>query len=690
MDKFNKYAPPTGTQQTPPTQPKVPSAALVAKRKTLMQKQPHKRSLSLNQPTKPVKTATPPSKVDVTGWTKKMDRDLDVLLKNLSAGQLNASEFIRRVGAMLGEERGYQHGDRQVIYAAVREKSWQEQQRIAENTQALIPHIAEPLANIVGKDIHDAATHALAAQQLSMPQDPAPKAPSTLATSNPPTVQDAKKDWESRGKTAMIAFLFALEGIDEQAKLNAFYGTKGLWVVIKEVTDQTGHADVSELDGWIDHALEGRSKQEIDSIVKSLTEGFGAKGDIYFNVRARLFRQADLLRRKEAGWNARGMRHTKQVVAALLTGDTKELKNAFYDPGYNTEKYGEDPKLYEMIKDQDPARQKESFDRWVGEALKGCSIDELTKISKTIEQNKQTLVCHRGGVFQELEIALDRNIEHRLADEFVSTVLKGGDIGQAADQFFAAVRQSTLGDDRLMHGRMVALIAANLSLVNIATLKERCRDLPAYGGVTALRECLGMIDPKAVENLFGELAKGDLTENGTLRLRALFRLADDQLRLGEGADIKSRIEVALKDLKPQQTIAIVASLKKLPQSENGLYPYLVGGISAAISKVAPQYFIEECLAYRPPPIEALGAMESITTSAISLAEGGPIQLTDALENAINQALRGLRLEDLVRLSERLSESDMTKVDMPIVNRFSRLAAKEVENRFLLPKPLNSQ
>jgi hypothetical protein len=98
-----------------------------------MQKQPHQRSLSLNQPTKPVKTATPPSKVDVTGWTKKMDRDLDVLLKKLSAGQLNASEFIRRVGAMLGEERGYQHGDKQVIYAAVREKSWQEQQGIAEN-----------------------------------------------------------------------------------------------------------------------------------------------------------------------------------------------------------------------------------------------------------------------------------------------------------------------------------------------------------------------------------------------------------------------------------------------------------------------------------------------------------------------------------------------------------------------------
>jgi hypothetical protein len=198
-----------------------------------------------------------------------------------------------------------------------------------------------------------------------------------------------------------------------------------------------------------------------------------------------------------------------------------------------------------------------------------------------------------------------------------------------------------------------------------------------------------MMDPKAVENLFRELAKGDLTEDGTRRLRALFCLADDQLRLGESADIKSRIKAALKDLPWQQTIAIAASLKKLPQSEIGLYPYLVDEISTATLGVAPQYFIDECLAYRRPPIEALEAMESVAASAISLAGGGPILLTDALEEAINRALRGVvPSEDLTRLRDRLSEIDMTKVDMPIVNKFSRLAAREVENRYLLPQSLN--
>jgi hypothetical protein len=456
------------------------------KRTELMRRQhQHKRVASLT--TGKVKKTEAPPKADKTGWTDKMREKLNVLLAKLNAGLPSVSDFIASVHDLFGK-RGYQHGDRQVIAEAVVKQTPDRQQNIAQNATALLAQVAHDLLTVtVVNDIVGAIPKVFVPQTPSTPPS-TPKPFTAIDAQIPPNPLSGLelRNWEHRGATAMNAFLTALAGTDEQAKLDAFFGSKsvkGLWEVIKEVTDKTDHADVSELEGWIDCTLKDRSKQEIESIVKSLKEGFGAKGDIYFNVRARLFRQADLLRRKEAGWNARGMRHTKQVVAALLAGDTQELKGAFYDPGYDTKKYGEDPKLYEMIKDEDAARQRESFDRWVGEALKGCSRDNLNSILETINENAETRVCPRGGVFKELEGVLRQNIEEcRLADEFVSTVLKGGDIGQAADRFGLRVRAVTGSDSQLTQARMVALIAAklaNVPVVEIATLKERCRDLPA-------------------------------------------------------------------------------------------------------------------------------------------------------------------------------------------------------------------
>jgi hypothetical protein len=188
----------------------------------------------------------------------------------------------------------------------------------------------------------------------------------------------------------------------------------------------------------------------------------------------------------------------------------------------------------------------------------------------------------------------------------------------------------------------------------------------------------------AVEDLLLEL--GSQTKGGTLRLRELLSLADDELRIGGEEEIRPRINAALEKLTPQQTIAVASSFIKLDPTDKGIYPMLGHYISAATSRVAPQHFIEECLAYRSPPIGALETMEKIELSSNDLTEVDPMYMHDFLANAIGPALDGLSPGDLNRLHERLSERDIPQ-DVSVVNRFCRLVARRRELLKLLPQPV---
>jgi hypothetical protein len=225
--------------------------------------------------------------------------------------------------------------------------------------------------------------------------------------------------------------------------------------------------------------------------------------------------------------------------------------------------------------------------------------------------NQREKVC-TGGVFAEVDAALRRNITERIScDQFVQTVLKNGDVGEAADEFSAAVRQSTLVDIEAMHGRMVALIAADLAklpTIAIAQLKERCADLPPYRGVTALRFCLGMADPKAVDSLFLELGRGDRSEAGMTRLRAVYRLAEDQLATETGKETETRIRAALKDLTVQEKILIATRHQELAFGGN-LHELLVTHLCSAVSAVAPRYFVNEYLNHGRTPFDVLALLE---------------------------------------------------------------------------------
>jgi len=133
-----------------------------------------------------------------------------------------------------------------------------------------------------------------------------------------------------------------------------------------------------------------------------------------------------------------------------------------------------------------------------------------------------------------------------------------------ADEFSAAVRKGTLHDGRLMVRRMSLLIAADLeklSFEEITRLQERCADLPAYPGMTALRRHLGMVGPKAVDNLLVELARQDNGKAGQERLIARYRLAEDQIRVQDSDEIASRITAFLATFTSQDTIRRAPSLE---------------------------------------------------------------------------------------------------------------------------------
>jgi hypothetical protein len=188
----------------------------------------------------------------------------------------------------------------------------------------------------------------------------------------------------------------------------------------------------------------------------------------------------------------------------------------------------------------------------------------------------------------------------------------------------------------------------------------------------------------AVENLLLELAKGNETKGEVSRLRELLLLAGDQLRIGREEEIRAKINAALDKLTPQQTIAVASSCIRLVAYGQEIHPMLGDEISAATSRVAPQYFINECLAYRSPPFGALEAMEEVKRSSVDLRVVNAMHMQDFLDKAIGRALDGLSQDQLTRLHSRLNEND-TPQDVPVVSRFSRLVAKRVEQLYLLPK-----
>lgn len=107
-------------------------------------------------------------------------------------------------------------------------------------------------------------------------------------------------------------------------------------------------------------------------------------------------------------------------------------------------------------------------------------------------------------------------------------------------------------------------------------------------------------------------------------------------------------------------------------------------ISAATSRVAPQYFIAECLAYHSPPFGALEAMENVKRSSVDLTAVNPMYMQDFLDKAIGEALDGLSADQLTRLHGRLSENNIPQ-DVPVVSKFRRLVAKRRDQLYLLPK-----
>jgi hypothetical protein len=107
-------------------------------------------------------------------------------------------------------------------------------------------------------------------------------------------------------------------------------------------------------------------------------------------------------------------------------------------------------------------------------------------------------------------------------------------------------------------------------------------------------------------------------------------------------------------------------------------------ISAATSRVAPKYFINECLEYRSPPIGALETMENVERSSNDLTEVDPMYMHDFLEKAIGEALDDLSPDKLKRLHDRLTEGNMP-LEVSVVSRFSRVVAKRVGQPKLLPQ-----
>jgi len=237
---------------------------------------------------------------------------------------------------------------------------------------------------------------------------------------------------------------------------------------------------------------------------------------------------------------------------------------------------------------------------------------------------------------------------------------------------------------------LIAADLAKLPTIVIAQLKERCADLPAYRGVTALRFCLGMADHKAVDSLFLELSKGDRSEAGMTRLRAVYRLAEDQLATETGKETETRIRAALKDLIVQKTILIAARHQELPFGGN-LHELLVTHLCSAVSAAAPRHFVNEYLNHGRTPFDVLALLEKVVFSFVGLNSNSIGQVNAALVHAIRAALGDLTEQELGELA-RLDFSPAGKevavaFDNQIQARIGALK-DELANKYLLPQPVN--
>jgi len=185
----------------------------------------------------------------------------------------------------------------------------------------------------------------------------------------------------------------------------------------------------------------------------------------------------------------------------------------------------------------------------------------------------------------------------------------------------------------------------------------------------------------AVEDLLFEMAKENPTKGEVSRMRELLLLTGDQLWIGREEEIRPRIKAALQDLTPQQTIAVASSFIKLDPSDRAICPMLGHEISAATSRAAPKYFIDECAEYRSPPIGALETMEKIELLSVDLTDA--MYMHDFLNNAFKQALDGVSPDKLKRVHDRLNEEGVPK-NVSVLNRFKRAVDKRLPQQPDLP------
>ena len=201
----------------------------------------------------------------------------------------------------------------------------------------------------------------------------------------------------------------------------------------------------------------------------------------------------------------------------------------------------------------------------------------------------------------------------------------------------------------------------------------------------------GTGDRTVVQDLLLELLQ-EQPKGGTPSLRALLLQADNQLRVEESGKVSSKIDAILNDLPLQKKIEVAASFNKLDPSDQGIYPVLARAISAVTSVAAPEYFVKECLDYRHPPTEVLVAMEKVERAVTS----DPIHMSDFLKKAFGEGLDHLSSDAVRRLDGRLTEDDMLKSHLLVVQKFRRVVVerakqlnKEAESKGLLPQPMKS-
>ena len=366
----------------------------------------------------------------------------------------------------------------------------------------------------------------------------------------------------------------------------------------------------------------------------------------------------------------------------MRVGNHLDMKNAFYDP-----EWGKSPRLYEIItqktKGVDPAQERPALNEWFAEALKGCSEEDLIQIQK----NLSSQFGAKGGVFDEVKRALILNItERRLAHEFVQTALKKGDIVLAAQRFEQYSSKFKLGSSE-ERALMSALLSETLSVLNTdekATLRRNLIDAPSYSAVTELRQSLAMVDKKAVEKWFAELARADKSDAGKARL--LFRLTEDQLSHLTTEEFNSRIEAALKGRSPAEQIAIAHGFVSSDQTETPVGRTILSSLKNKVAlPVASSYFVRELLQGRLDR-SVLSTQEQFISMSDFYSGAGTSEerVTRQISPHLEAALKDLKLDDLNQLEKtRLEEVK----NLTLVKLLPDAIQKERARQLLLPQPL---